>query len=150
MRPAKPTPTSVLIDYSVDEHPEISGHRWLEGLRIVQRKFLGVLEAGGVAEIDALGCAFDPELHEAVAYQPGPDGQVVAVVQGGYTIDGIVIRPAMVLVGDGDAASGDRAVPDAAPEIVGEAAPGNDDKTAGAPSDDDPANGAGTGEQAER
>ena len=131
---------------SVEEHPEISGHRWLEGVRIVQRKFLGVLEAGGVQEIEAMGCAFDPELHEAVAYQRGSDGQVVDVVQSGYTIDGLVIRPAMVLVGNGDGASGSNATPDTAVDAV----PDNDDETAGGPSGDDPASGADAREQGER
>jgi len=89
---------------SVGEHPEIAEHSWVEGLRIVQRKFAGVLEAGGVQQIEALGGAFDPALHEAVSYQPGAEGLVIAVVQSGYTIDGLVIRPAMVLVGNGESA----------------------------------------------
>ncbi len=139
---------------SVREHPEISGHRWLEGVRIVQRKFMGVLEAGGVQAIEALGCAFDPELHEAVAYQPGSDGRVVGVVQSGYTIDGLVIRPAMVLVGNGDAAAGDQAAPETAGaparETASEPDDQKDDETAGGSSGDDPASGADTREQAER
>lgn len=87
---------------SVVEHAELAGHPWLDGVRMVQRKFLAVLEAGGVRPIEAEGCAFDPELHEAVSFQRGPEGQVVGVVQGGYAIDGLVVRPAMVLVGNGE------------------------------------------------
>lgn len=87
---------------SVGDHEELDGHSWVDGVQMVQRKFLAVLEGSGVERIDAEGEAFDPELHEAVAFQAGPDGRVVAVVQNGYTIDGLVIRPAMVLVGNGE------------------------------------------------
>ncbi|MEE8421925.1 MAG: nucleotide exchange factor GrpE [Dehalococcoidia bacterium] len=87
---------------SVGDHEELDGHSWVDGVRMVQRKFLAVLEGSGVERIDAEGKAFDPELHEAVAFQAGPDGRVVAVVQNGYTIAGLVIRPAMVLVGTGE------------------------------------------------
>jgi molecular chaperone GrpE len=86
---------------AVREHAEIAEHRWVEGVRMVQRKFVGVMEAAGAREIEAEGGAFDPELHEAVSYVVGPEGQVMAVVQSGYTIGGQVIRPAMVLVGNG-------------------------------------------------
>lgn len=114
---------------SVDEHPEIAEHRWLEGVRIVRRKFLGVLESGGVTEIESLGCTFDPELHEAVAYEPGLDGTVVAVVQTGYAIDGLVIRPAMVLVGNGDTSVDDQTtVPEGVeigPGVIDEMAEGS-------------------------
>ena len=89
---------------SVGQHEELVEHPWIEGVRIVQRKFVAVLEAAGVRAIEVeAGSTFDPQLHEAVAHQPGPPSQVVAVVQGGYTIDGSVVRPAMVIVGNGEA-----------------------------------------------
>ncbi|MDP6606497.1 MAG: nucleotide exchange factor GrpE [Dehalococcoidia bacterium] len=87
---------------SVGDHNELDGHSWVEGMRMAQRKFLAVLEGSGVQPIEAEGEAFDPELHQAVSFQPGPEGRVVAVVQSGYTIDGLVIRPAVVLVGNGE------------------------------------------------
>lgn len=91
---------------SVGQHDELTDHPWIEGVRIVQRKFIAILEAAGVRAVQAgVGAPFDPQLHEAVAYQPGVLNQVVAVVQGGYAIDGAVIRPAMVIVGNGEAAA---------------------------------------------
>jgi molecular chaperone GrpE len=71
---------------------------------MVERKFRGVLEASGVQPIAAEGEAFDPAVHEAISYAPGPEGQVVAVAQTGYQIDGRVIRPARVVVGSGSPA----------------------------------------------
>ena len=91
---------------SVGQHEELVDHPWIEGVRIVQRKFMAILEAAGVRAIEVrVGSAFDPQLHEAVAHQPGPPGKVIGVVQGGYTIDGSVIRPAMVIVGSGEAST---------------------------------------------
>lgn len=88
---------------SVDGYEELKEHQWVEGVRVVQRKFWSVLQATGVGEIEvAPGVPFDPELHEAVAKQPGPLNEVISVVQSGYTLDSTVIRPAMVIVGDGE------------------------------------------------
>jgi molecular chaperone GrpE len=80
---------------------DIAERQWVEGVRMVGRKFRGVLEASGVRSIEAEGTAFNPELHDALTYAPGPEGQVIAVVQPGYTLDGKVVRAAQVVVGNG-------------------------------------------------
>lgn len=109
------TLTSVIVNYlpvlddldralsSVDA--DIAEHRWVEGVRMVERKFRTVLESSGVQPIEAEGTTFDPAMHEAISYAPGPEGNVVAVVQAGYTVDGRVIRPARVVVGSGQPAT---------------------------------------------
>lgn len=79
---------------------------WLEGIRLVVQKFRGTLEQHGVEEIHALGQPFDPNQHEAVGAAAGPDGQVIHVLQRGYTLRERVIRPAMVMVGNGEDAPG--------------------------------------------
>ena len=89
---------------SVSQHVELTDHPWIEGVRIVQRKFIAILEAAGVRAVAVgVGAPFDPQLHEALAYQPGPLNQIVGVIQNGYAIDATVIRPAMVVVGNGEA-----------------------------------------------
>jgi len=95
---------------SVDD--DIAGHRWVEGVRMVERKFRGVLEASGVQAIEAEGAPFDPALHEAISYAPGPAGHVVAVIQTGYTLDGKIVRPAQVVVGNGGGGPGGADVTD--------------------------------------
>jgi molecular chaperone GrpE len=88
---------------SIADHEEIVEHPWVEGVRMVQRKFVAILEGAGVTQIDAApGAPFDPQQHEAVANVPGPLNQVLAVVQNGYAIDHTMIRPAMVVVGNGE------------------------------------------------
>jgi len=82
---------------NVDSH--LAGLTWVDGIRLIYRKFQAVLEASGVKEIEADGQNFDPAFHEAVAFGEGEDGKVISVVQKGYTLGGRVIRPAMVVVG---------------------------------------------------
>jgi molecular chaperone GrpE len=82
---------------------KLAGLQWIEGIRQIQRKFQGALNALGVREIEADGADFDPRLHEAVGYAPGEEGKVVQVLQKGYMIGDRVVRPAMVMVGNGEA-----------------------------------------------
>ena len=59
------------------------------------------LERFGIVEVDPEGEPFDPELHEAISMQPSDDvepGSVVTVVQKGYSLNGRLLRPAMVIV----------------------------------------------------
>ena len=79
----------------------LAGLQWIEGVRQISRKFQGALDVSGVKEIEADGQPFDPNLHEAIAEGPGPTGTVARVVQKGYTMGERVIRPAMVIVGNG-------------------------------------------------
>jgi len=80
---------------------EIAGHQWVEGVRLVHQKFQEAIVGSGVQAIAAAGCAFDPRVHEAIAFAPGPEGQIIATVRAGYAIQDHVVRPAQVVVGDG-------------------------------------------------
>jgi molecular chaperone GrpE len=84
---------------NVDAH--LAGLTWLDGIRLIHRKFQALLEMNGVSEIQADGQQFDPNLHEAVMFGDGEEGKVTSVVQKGYTLGGRVLRPAMVVVGKG-------------------------------------------------
>jgi molecular chaperone GrpE len=75
---------------------------WVEGARLVERKFRATLERQGVTPIETVGQAFDPELHEAVS---GAGQTVVQEFQRGYRLHGRTLRPAMVVVGEAAPAS---------------------------------------------
>jgi molecular chaperone GrpE len=77
----------------------LAGLTWVDGIRLIYRKFQAVMEAAGVSEIKAEGETFDPNVHEAVMYGEGEEGKVVAEIQRGYRLGDRVIRPAMVVVG---------------------------------------------------
>ncbi len=83
--------------------PALAGLSWVEGIHLIYRKLQMVLEAQGLSEISAQGERFDPGIHEAVHYADGEDGHVLSVVQKGYRLYDRVIRPALVVVGKGDA-----------------------------------------------
>lgn len=82
---------------TVDTH--LAGLTWVDGIRLIYRKFQAVLEAAGVSEIKAEGETFDPAVHEAVMFGEGEEGKVVSELQRGYMLGNRVIRPAMVVVG---------------------------------------------------
>jgi molecular chaperone GrpE len=74
---------------------------WTNGIELILRKVQSILEAEGVARIEAEGQTFDPNFHEAVSQEPvdgAESGSVVAVLQNGYMLGDKVIRPAQVRV----------------------------------------------------
>jgi molecular chaperone GrpE len=74
----------------------------VQGVDMVERKFLKTLGAAGLETIDPLNQTFDPKVHEAVATEPAlspEDDHVVArVFQVGYLFNGQLLRPARVVV----------------------------------------------------
>ncbi len=74
-----------------------------EGVRLVHRSLLGLVERHGLSEIEAEGGAFDPHVHEALLAQPGEgaeQGAVLQVLQKGYRLGDKVLRPARVIVAE--------------------------------------------------
>lgn len=74
---------------------------WVDGIRLIYRKFRATLEAQGVSEIKTVGERFDPAIHEAVGQGQGEEGQIIDEVQKGYRLRDRLIRPALVIVGNG-------------------------------------------------
>ena len=76
------------------------GDAWREGVRLVYKQFVNVLEKNGLAEIESEG-QFDPELHEAVLQEEAEgkaEGEIVEVLQKGYKVKNRIIRHSMVKV----------------------------------------------------
>lgn len=72
----------------------------------VRAELAEVLVRRGLRQVDAVGEAFDPRVHEAVGRLDDPErvGQVVEVRRPGYALGDRLIRPAQVVVGyDGSA-----------------------------------------------
>ncbi len=83
---------------------ELGGLTWIDGVHIIYRKLMAVMDAQGVQPIETVGQDFDPNLHEAVMRAPGAEGKVLSELQRGYTLQGRVIRPSLVQVGTGESA----------------------------------------------
>ncbi len=82
---------------AIDEETPI-----IEGVKLVERKFLQVLQAAGLERVDAEGAAFDPSTMEGLATVPTDDAEqderVADVFQKGYLFKGQLLRPARVRV----------------------------------------------------
>ncbi|HUF93084.1 MAG TPA: nucleotide exchange factor GrpE [Candidatus Limnocylindria bacterium] len=73
----------------------------VEGVELIQRELLRVLERAGVTRYSAVGQRFDPTRHEAIARIVSPSqpaDTVVTETAPGYLLHGRVLRPAMVAV----------------------------------------------------
>lgn len=73
----------------------------VEGVEMIYRQMLDVLQKEGLSVIEALGGEFDPEKHEAVMQEPAGDKEDNTVTQElrrGYCLKEKVIRPTMVVV----------------------------------------------------
>ena len=73
----------------------------VEGVELTLKGFLDVLGKHGVQTIEPLGEPFDPETAQAMSMVEQPDAEpnsVIAVMQKGYSLNGRLLRPAMVMV----------------------------------------------------
>lgn len=72
-----------------------------EGFNGIERSFIGTLERHGVKREDPTGALFDANLHQAMAEQESaehPPGTVLQAWTAGWTLNGRLLRPAMVVV----------------------------------------------------
>ena len=75
----------------------------LEGVELIYKKFISILEHQGVKAIDTKEADFNVDLHEAIAQLPAPTnemkGKIIDCTLTGYTMNEKVIRHAQVVVG---------------------------------------------------
>ena len=79
-----------------------------EGTELTLKLLRDVMEKFNVSEVNPEGAPFNPEWHQAMSMQPRddlPPNTVVTVVQKGYTLNGRLVRPAMVMVSQQPAGS---------------------------------------------
>lgn len=72
-----------------------------EGTELTLKMLSDVMQKFGVEQHNPEGDMFNPELHQAMSMQPRDDVEpntVIGVVQKGYSLNGRLIRPAMVMV----------------------------------------------------
>ncbi len=97
------------LNAALDDKADVAKLR--EGTQLMVKMMTSALEKFNVVEIDPQGRPFDPELHQAMSIQERDDvapNTVVTVVQKGYTLNGRLVRPAMVMVSKTPADSVDR------------------------------------------
>ena len=74
-----------------------------EGVDLIYNKLYSILQQKGLKPMDAVGAAFDAEVHEAITQVPAPDesqkGKIIDEVEKGYYLHDKVIRFAKVVIG---------------------------------------------------
>ena len=72
-----------------------------EGVELTLKSLLDALKKFNIEPVDPQGEPFDPQLHQAMSMVENGEVEpntVIAVMQKGYTLNGRLVRPAMVLV----------------------------------------------------
>lgn len=75
-----------------------------EGVDLIRRELLAMMEARGVVVEDPRGQPFDPEIHQALSYEPAegvPEGTILEVFSKGYRLRDRLLRAALVKVAKG-------------------------------------------------
>jgi molecular chaperone GrpE len=73
----------------------------IEGIELTQKSFIDAVAKFGVELVNPEGEKFNAEFHQAMSMQPSADVEpntVIAVMQKGFTLNGRLLRPAMVMV----------------------------------------------------
>lgn len=79
-------------------------YNWVEGVLLIERKFLKILQDANIKAIETVGQPFDPNLHAAILQVPSdeqPAGYIVQEVAAGFVLEDQVLRPATVVVSSG-------------------------------------------------
>lgn len=81
------------------EHDAVKAMK--DGVELTLKMFVDTLAKHGVQQLNPVGQAFNPEFHQAMSMVPNAEmapNSVLAVMQRGYTLNGRLVRPAMVVV----------------------------------------------------
>jgi len=79
-----------------------------DGVELSLKLFLDTLAKADLVQLDPIGVPFDPKFHQAVGMLESDrcePGSVLQVLQKGYTLNGRLVRPAMVIVAKAPAGS---------------------------------------------
>ena len=85
---------------AVDREDEKS-QSMIEGLELTLKSFLDALRKFKVEAVDEPNVPFNPEVHQAITMLESLEHQpntVINIMQKGYTLNGRLLRPAMVIV----------------------------------------------------
>ncbi|HEH4196449.1 TPA: nucleotide exchange factor GrpE [Proteus mirabilis] len=86
---------------SAADHENEQMKSMIEGLELTLKSFLDAVRKFGIEVVEEKNVAFNPEVHQAMTLIDSPEHEanhVVDVMQKGYTLNGRLLRPAMVVV----------------------------------------------------
>lgn len=80
---------------------ELQSHEWVKGVAAIEQDLMKQMQDVGLTRMQSLGSHVDPAKHEVLMTGSGDDGKVIEVFEEGYELNGKVLRPSKVRVGDG-------------------------------------------------
>lgn len=89
------------LERALESVSEEEKNKFSEGVEMVYRQMMEILEKMGISEIESVGCEFDPNLHNAVMHVEDENVETSIVVEQfmkGYKFKDKVIRYSMVKV----------------------------------------------------
>lgn len=87
------------LDLADKNNPELAA--MIEGIELTLKSLLDVVRKYGIEIVGDVNVPFNPEVHQAMSMMESADHQpnhVMMVMQKGYTLNGRLLRPAMVAV----------------------------------------------------
>jgi molecular chaperone GrpE len=83
---------------------ELKDHEWVKGMTVIARDLMKELQGMGLRKMEGLvGKKVDSLKHEVLLTGPGEGGIILEVIEDGYEVNGRLLRPAKVKVGQGTA-----------------------------------------------
>ena len=89
------------FERAIETAPEGTDAVVMDGITMTKDGMLAALAKFDVIQVDPMGTPFDPTFHQAVSIIENAEvepNSVIAVMQKGYTLNGRLVRPAMVMV----------------------------------------------------
>lgn len=90
------------LEVSNKENPELAS--MVEGIELTLKSLLDAVRKFGVEVVGDTHVPFNPDVHQAMSMIESADvapNHVIMVMQRGYTLNGRLLRPAMVAVSKG-------------------------------------------------
>ncbi len=84
---------------------ELKDHEWVKGVHAIEADLMKQMQDVGLKRMQSLNQPVDANKHDPLMVGPGPVDTVIEVLEEGYELNGKVLRPAKVKVGDGSAVS---------------------------------------------
>ncbi|OQV42097.1 nucleotide exchange factor GrpE [Pantoea vagans] len=87
------------LEVANKEDPQLAS--MIEGIELTLKGLLGAVRKFGVEVVGETGVPFNPEIHQAMSMMESEEfepNHVMLVMQRGYTLNGRLLRPAMVAV----------------------------------------------------
>lgn len=90
-----------LCENSVPADMRKAAQSVIDGVDLTLKMFYAAMEKFNVKQVNPVGEVFNPEFQQAISMQYDPNvqpGMVINVLQKGYTLNGRLVRPALVVV----------------------------------------------------